>query len=281
MPFGIGPLGRPFPRSGPHRRAIPSTGTARARGHRNAWPSPRVRSREGILRASALLSPRGSHAPLRRWPAPRGPWSLVMDGRGRWHGTGVALAEGCALMSAGKATNTRGEAPDWKHEIGVVPAIVEKAAPKADNAHAVMCGPPIMIKYTLPVLAKLRFPQERVYTTLENRTKCGSGKCRPLQRRSGPCLQGRPGVHRRGDGKAAGGVLSLARRGAGSRTAPDRQQRSRVGVSPHSLTQGHPEWPSSRTGRRRSGTARGAASVGRPRRPRAGGDPPVSADTGA
>jgi sulfhydrogenase subunit gamma (sulfur reductase) len=70
-----------------------------------------------------------------------------------------------------------GETPEWKNEIGFVPAIVEKAAPKADNAYAVVCGPPIMIKYTLPVLEKLGFPPERIYTTLENRMKCGCGKC--------------------------------------------------------------------------------------------------------
>lgn len=70
-----------------------------------------------------------------------------------------------------------GQTPDWQGEIGFVPAIVEKAAPAADNAYAVVCGPPIMIKFTLPVLAKLGFPPERVYTTLENRMKCGLGKC--------------------------------------------------------------------------------------------------------
>ena len=34
-----------------------------------------------------------------------------------------------------------------------------------------------MIRYTLPVLARLGFPGERIYTTLENRMKCGLGKC--------------------------------------------------------------------------------------------------------
>jgi len=42
---------------------------------------------------------------------------------------------------------------------------------------AVVCGPPIMIKYTLPVLDRLGFPPDRIYTTLENRMKCGIGKC--------------------------------------------------------------------------------------------------------
>lgn len=70
-----------------------------------------------------------------------------------------------------------GETPDWKGEIGFVPAVLEKAAPSSQDAFAVVCGPPIMIKFTLPVLTKLGFPEERIYTTLENRMKCGLGKC--------------------------------------------------------------------------------------------------------
>ncbi len=70
-----------------------------------------------------------------------------------------------------------GETPEWKGEIGFVPTIVEKAAPSSKNAYAVICGPPIMIKFTLPVLEKLGFAPDHVYTTLENRMKCGLGKC--------------------------------------------------------------------------------------------------------
>jgi len=70
-----------------------------------------------------------------------------------------------------------GETPDWKGQVGFVPAVVEKAAPSSVNAVAVVCGPPIMIKFTLPVLRKLGFTDDRIYTTLENRMKCGIGKC--------------------------------------------------------------------------------------------------------
>ncbi len=70
-----------------------------------------------------------------------------------------------------------GETPDWKGKVGFVPAIVEEIAPKAENTIAIVCGPPIMIKYTMPVLEKLGFPVENIYTTLENRMKCGIGKC--------------------------------------------------------------------------------------------------------
>ena len=70
-----------------------------------------------------------------------------------------------------------GETPDWKGEIGFVPAVLEKIAPSSKNTVAIVCGPPIMIKYTFPVLEKLGFGANDIYTTLENRMKCGVGKC--------------------------------------------------------------------------------------------------------
>jgi len=70
-----------------------------------------------------------------------------------------------------------GETPDWKGEVGFVPMILEKARPSAKNAVAVLCGPPIMIKFSLSVLESLGFSDDNVYTTLENKMKCGVGKC--------------------------------------------------------------------------------------------------------
>jgi len=70
-----------------------------------------------------------------------------------------------------------GETPDWKGEIGFVPTVLERMEPKSENTVAIVCGPPIMIKFTFPVLTKLGFPPGDVFTTLENRMKCGIGKC--------------------------------------------------------------------------------------------------------
>ncbi|MFQ5685487.1 MAG: FAD/NAD(P)-binding protein [Candidatus Scalindua sp.] len=70
-----------------------------------------------------------------------------------------------------------GETPDWTGKVGFVPTVVEETAPDSNDTIAIVCGPPIMIKFTLPVLEKLGFKQEKVYTTLENRMKCGLGKC--------------------------------------------------------------------------------------------------------
>lgn len=67
--------------------------------------------------------------------------------------------------------------PEWKYNIGFVPAVTEKKITSADNAIAIVCGPPIMIKFTQPVLEKLGFPPERIILSLEMRMKCGIGKC--------------------------------------------------------------------------------------------------------
>jgi NAD(P)H-flavin reductase len=55
--------------------------------------------------------------------------------------------------------------------------VLDKVAPSSDDTIAIVCGPPIMIKFTFPVLTKLGFNPDDVYTTLENRMKCGIGKC--------------------------------------------------------------------------------------------------------
>ncbi|HSQ34856.1 MAG TPA: FAD/NAD(P)-binding protein [Candidatus Binatia bacterium] len=72
-----------------------------------------------------------------------------------------------------------GETPGWKGEIGFVPAVLDKASPAiaSRDTVAVVCGPPVMIKFTFPVLARLGFAPESIFTTLENRMKCGVGKC--------------------------------------------------------------------------------------------------------
>lgn len=67
--------------------------------------------------------------------------------------------------------------PGWTKLVGFVPDIVAKIAPSAKDAYAVVCGPPIMIRFTLPKLTALGFRPEQIYTSLERRMKCGIGKC--------------------------------------------------------------------------------------------------------
>jgi sulfhydrogenase subunit gamma (sulfur reductase) len=70
-----------------------------------------------------------------------------------------------------------GETPDWTGRVGLVPTVLEKLAPAGAGSVALICGPPVMIKFTLPVLVGLGFAPAAIYTTLENRMKCGLGHC--------------------------------------------------------------------------------------------------------
>ena len=64
----------------------------------------------------------------------------------------------------------------WDGHVGFVPAYVKEVNIPTDRT-AVLCGPPIMIKFTLQALLELGFEKTQVFTTLEFRMKCGIGKC--------------------------------------------------------------------------------------------------------
>ena len=66
--------------------------------------------------------------------------------------------------------------PDWDGHVGFVPNFVKEL--NFDTSKTViMCGPPIMIKFTLAGLMELGFAREQVYTTMELKMKCALGKC--------------------------------------------------------------------------------------------------------
>jgi len=65
----------------------------------------------------------------------------------------------------------------WKGRVGLVPNVLSEVAPSSENSIALVCGPPIMLKYTMPPLLDLGFSPERIITSLERRMSCGIGKC--------------------------------------------------------------------------------------------------------
>jgi NAD(P)H-flavin reductase len=66
---------------------------------------------------------------------------------------------------------------EWGGHVGFVPAYLEEVSPSSNGAVAVVCGPPIMIKFVLQSLEKMGYGDDQVITTLEMRMKCGIGKC--------------------------------------------------------------------------------------------------------
>ena len=69
------------------------------------------------------------------------------------------------------------QAPGWDKHVGFVPQVAEQLQPQPDNARALICGPPIMIKFTQPVLDNQNWQSDQIIMSLENRMKCGVGKC--------------------------------------------------------------------------------------------------------
>lgn len=69
------------------------------------------------------------------------------------------------------------EAPGWKGNVGFVPQYLLDLKPAPKDTIAITCGPPVMIKFVLQNLVKLGFADDQIFTTLENRMKCGIGKC--------------------------------------------------------------------------------------------------------
>ena len=68
------------------------------------------------------------------------------------------------------------EQEGWDGHVGFVPTYVKELGFEP-NKTAVLCGPPIMIKFTLQGLSELGFDKKQVFTTLELRMKCAIGKC--------------------------------------------------------------------------------------------------------
>ena len=64
----------------------------------------------------------------------------------------------------------------WDGHVGFVPNYVTELGFDPDH-NVLVCGPPIMIKFTLQALTGLGFKKEQVFTTMELRMKCGVGKC--------------------------------------------------------------------------------------------------------
>ena len=66
---------------------------------------------------------------------------------------------------------------NWKGRVGLIPNVLKEVAPSSENGIVLVCGPPIMLKYTMLPLLDLGFTPERIVTSLERRMSCGIGKC--------------------------------------------------------------------------------------------------------
>jgi len=68
--------------------------------------------------------------------------------------------------------------PSWKHNVGVVTTIMKpEDIYDIPSAVAVGCGPPIMLRFMVPLLLKMGFKPEHMYFSMEKNMSCGMGMC--------------------------------------------------------------------------------------------------------
>jgi NAD(P)H-flavin reductase len=69
------------------------------------------------------------------------------------------------------------EAPGWSGNVGVVTTLLDKVELDPQKMPAVVCGPPIMMKFGTVKLIELGFPPESIYLSMEKNMSCGVGMC--------------------------------------------------------------------------------------------------------
>lgn len=67
--------------------------------------------------------------------------------------------------------------PEWQGNVGLVTTILNDAPVDLKNAVAIVCGPPIMMKFVTLKLLDLGFKPQDLYLSMEKNMSCGLGKC--------------------------------------------------------------------------------------------------------
>jgi len=67
--------------------------------------------------------------------------------------------------------------PGWTGNVGLVTTILNDNDVDVKNAVAVVCGPPIMMKFVNTRLLAMGFPPKNIYLSMEKNMSCGIGKC--------------------------------------------------------------------------------------------------------
>lgn len=67
---------------------------------------------------------------------------------------------------------------NWKYMEGVVTCTLDNLDIDIKNAVSVVCGPPIMMKFTTLKLIEIGFSEDSIYLSMERKMYCGVGHCR-------------------------------------------------------------------------------------------------------
>ncbi|MGA2090463.1 MAG: FAD/NAD(P)-binding protein [Endomicrobiales bacterium] len=65
----------------------------------------------------------------------------------------------------------------WDETVGLVTCLLDKVKVKSSSTVAVVCGPPIMMKFTVKKLLEIGLVPQDIYVSMEGNMSCGLGKC--------------------------------------------------------------------------------------------------------
>jgi NAD(P)H-flavin reductase len=73
---------------------------------------------------------------------------------------------------------------EWNESVGVVTSLIDKVSINISNSVAVVCGPPVMMKFGTIRLLEMGYKDDQIYLSMEKNMSCGLGKC-------GHCMLGK------------------------------------------------------------------------------------------
>jgi NAD(P)H-flavin reductase len=68
-------------------------------------------------------------------------------------------------------------ATDWRGNVGVVPALIGRTPIDPDHTVAMVCGPEIMMRFTIDALQQRGLALDRIFASMERNMKCAIGFC--------------------------------------------------------------------------------------------------------
>ncbi|MBU4149608.1 MAG: FAD/NAD(P)-binding protein [Candidatus Omnitrophica bacterium] len=66
---------------------------------------------------------------------------------------------------------------NWKGNVGLVTTTLDNLKIDLKNSVAIVCGPPIMMKFSTFKLLEIGYKNEQIYLSMEKNMSCGIGKC--------------------------------------------------------------------------------------------------------
>jgi NAD(P)H-flavin reductase len=66
---------------------------------------------------------------------------------------------------------------EWNESVGVVTSLLNKVSVNIEKSIAVVCGPPVMMKFGTIRLLEMGYKDDQIYLSMEKNMSCGLGKC--------------------------------------------------------------------------------------------------------